>query len=134
MWLENLKEARIRAGNPTFKEIAKKALCSERTISRIFNEKTKFPDTPTLKGICEALNTTLDAILEGTNTSVGDIDDLKEQIKALTEEVDRLGKLVELLEKDLAHKNEVIGLKNEIIETYKRFQSPLLSSCSHDII
>jgi transcriptional regulator with XRE-family HTH domain len=122
MWLENLKDARIRAGNPTFKEIAQKALCSERTVSRIFNGKTKFPDTPTLKGICEALNTTLDAILEGTNTSVGDIDALKEQIKTLTEEVDRLSKLVELLEKDLAHKNEVILLKDEIIETHRFYR------------
>jgi hypothetical protein len=31
MWLENLKDARIRAGNPTFKEIAQKAPAEHTT-------------------------------------------------------------------------------------------------------
>lgn len=122
MWLENLKEARAKAGNLSYKSIAEKAICSEKTVYRIFTGKTGFPDTPTLSGIATALGTTLDDILAGTNTSVGNIDELKEQIKTLTAEVDRLSTLVELLEKDLAHKSEVILLKDEIIETHRLYR------------
>lgn len=127
IWLENLKAARTKAGNPSYKDIAEKAICSEKTVYRIFVGKTNFPDTPTLSGIATALGTTLDDILAGTNTSVGNVDELKEQIKTLTAEVNRLTQKVELLEKDLLHKDEVISLKDEIINIHS-FYTKMLST------
>lgn len=127
IWLENLKNARAKAGNPSYKIIAEKAICSEKTVYRIFAGKTNFPDTPTLSGIATALGTTLDDILAGTNTSVGNVDELKEQIKSLTAEVDKLTQKVELLEKDLSHKDEIILLKEEIINIHS-FYNKMLST------
>lgn len=119
MWLENLKEARAKAGNPSYKWIAEKAHCSEKTVYRILTGKMPFPDTCNIEGIAIALGTTLEKILAGTDTSVGNITPLEEQIAALTEEVARLTNKVESLEADLRHKDEIIALKDEIIDIYK---------------
>ena len=120
MWLENLKEARIKAGNPSNKVIAEKAHCSEKTVSRIFNGKMEFPDTCTIEGIAVALGTTLGHILAGTDTSVGDVTVLEEQIASLTAEVVRLTNKVDYLELTLTHKEEIIKLKDEIIDMYQK--------------
>ena len=120
MWLDNLKEARVKAGNPSYKWIAEKAHCSERTILRIFTGKTEFPDTYTLDGIARALNTSLGKILAGTDTSIGNVDELKEEIKSLTEEVTTLTNKVEQLEITLLHKEEIIKLKDEIISVLQK--------------
>ena len=120
MLLENLAEARVKAGNPTFKVIAEKAHCSEKTISRIFNGKIAFPDTCTLEGIAVALNTTVGKLLAGTDTSVGNVTALEEQIASLTAEVVRLTNRVDYLESALTHKEEIIKLKDEIIGMYQK--------------
>ena len=120
MWLENLKKAKEKAGNPSYHEIAEKACCCPKTVSRIFKGETDFPDTCTLERIAEALGTNLNKILEGTDTSVGNIALLEEQIATLTAEVERLTNLVKSLEAELMHKDEIIVLKDEIINIYRK--------------
>lgn len=120
MWLENLKEARSKAGNPSYKWIAEKAHCSERTILRIFTGKTEFPDTYTLDGIAHALDTTLGKILAGTDASIGNVSGLEEKIASLTAEVTLLTNKVEQLELTLQHKEEIIALKDAIISVLQK--------------
>ena len=120
MLIENLNEARAKAGNPSFKEIAEKAHCSEKTVSRMFNGKIEFPDTCNLKGIADALNTTVGNLLAGTDTSVGNVTALEERIASLTAEVVRLTNKVDYLELTLTHKEEIIKLKDEIISMYQK--------------
>ena len=120
MWLEKLKEAREKAGNPSYNEIAEKARCCPKTVSKIFKGERDFPDTCTLKGIAEALGTTLGKIVEGTDTIIGDVTPLKEQIAALTAEVSQLTNKVQSLEAELMHKDEIIALKDEIINIYRK--------------
>ena len=107
MLLDNLKQARIKAGNPSYKEIAAKAHCSARTVSRIFSESTPSPDTCTLENVATALGTTLGEILSGTNTSIVDISQVEESTKLKFE--------IEALNKEVAHLNEIIALKDQII-------------------
>lgn len=121
MWLEKLKEARAKAGNPSFNEIAEKSHCCPKTVSKIFKgESDYFPDTCTLGYIADALGTTLEKIFAGTDTSVGNIALLEEQIATLTAEVERLTNLVKALEAELMHKDEIIALKDEIISIYRK--------------
>ena len=117
--IENLIKAREAAGNPSFKTIAQKAHCSPLTVSHIFNGKNPFPDLCTLDAIATALNTTLEKILSGTDASVGDVSKLEEKIFLLTEENTKLRNKLEALEMALSHKNEVIALKDEIINIYR---------------
>ena len=119
MLIDNLIEARAKAGNPSFKAIAEKAHCSALTVSRIFNRKNDYPDTFTLKGIAEALGTTLEKVLAGAEASVGDVAPLENEISELKAEVERLMAEVTLLRTEIAHKEEVIALKDEIISIYR---------------
>ena len=107
MLTENLNKARIKAGNPSYKVIAEKAHCSNRTISRIFSGETESPDTCTLENIATALNTTLAELLSGTSTSVVDAEKI--------EEIAKLSAEVETLKTEIAHLKEIIELKDEII-------------------
>ena len=115
MFIDNLIEARVKAGNPSFKDIAAKAHCSPLTVSSIFNRKNEFPDTYTLDKIAKALNTTLEKILSGTEASVGNVKPLEEEISSLTAEVEKLKAELTLLRAEIAHKDEVIACKDEVI-------------------
>ena len=119
MIIDNLIEARAKAGNPSFKAIAEKAHCSALTVSKIFNRKSKYPDTFTLKGIAEALGTTLEKILSGAEASVGDVTPLENEISNLNAEVEKLSAELALLRSEVTHKDEVIALKDEIIRLLK---------------
>lgn len=119
MLIDNLIEARTKAGNPSFKAIAEKAHCSALTVSKIFNRKNDYPDLFTVKNIAEALGTTLEKILAGTEASVGDVAPLEETISSLKSEVEQLKAELTLLRTEIAHKDEVITLKDEIIGIYR---------------
>ena len=119
MIIDNLIEARAKAGNPSFKTIAEKAHCSALTVSKIFNRKNEYPDTFTLKGIAEALGTTLEKILSGAEVSVGDVTPLENEISNLKAEVEKLSAELALLRSEVTHKDEVIALKDEIIRLLK---------------
>ena len=125
MWLANLKELKKTKGM-TIKAIADKANLPERTVARIFSGETDNPYIDTLHRIVAAMDSTLNDILGDTNVVVAtdDIvsvresanvieaerdmiavenDILKAKVAALTSEVD-------LLTKELAHKEELLTL------------------------
>lgn len=127
MLTKKLNTLRAKAGNPPYKLIAEKARCSERTIMRMFNGQMEFPKTYYLDGVARALNTTLEELLSDTETSVGNVDELKETVKVLTDEVARLTAENEALNSALKYKDEIIRLKDEIIKMHDRYNE-LLSS------
>lgn len=115
MFIDNLIEARAKAGNPSFKDIAAKAHCSPLTVSSILNRKNPYPDLCTLDNIAKALDSTLEKILSGTEASVGDVTPLEEKISQLEAEVEKLSAELTLLRTKISHKDEVIALKDDII-------------------
>ena len=128
MWLENLKELRKEKGNPSCKWISEKSGLTERSINRIFAGETDCPKADNLYKIINALGGSLDDILADTKAIVGDEslvilqenlnavitenNALKDEVAALTAEIDKL-KLI------LAHKEEII----EIHTYYKKLLS-----------
>lgn len=128
MWLDNLKEMRKRSGNPPIKTIADKANLPERTVCRIFSGETDNPYADTLHQIVTALGGTLTDIFADTNVVVGTEKsvELKEKVDVITaqndliivendmlkKKVDAQATEIELLKKELAHKEEIIALHN----------------------
>lgn len=127
MWLDNLKEIKKSKGM-TLAQIADATKIPESTIKRIFSGDTDNPYVDTVRRIADALDTTLDNIFAETkvvlatetlievkenaniveaerNLIVVENDMLKAKVTALTTEI-------ELLRKELAHKEEIIALHN----------------------
>lgn len=127
MWLDNLKELKKQTGMST-KQIAEKTNLPERTISRIFSGETDHPYADTLDLIVKALGYDLGDIFADTkviiatdslveikenvdiveaerNLIIVENDMLKAKVAALTTEL-------ELLNKELAHKDELLALHN----------------------
>ncbi len=127
MWLDNLKELKKSKGM-TIAQIADATKIPESTIKRIFSGDTTDPYVTTIHRIVIALGGSLDHILADTNavlapTSLVEVkenadvveaerdliivenDMLKAKNAALTTEV-------ELLKKELAHKEELLALHN----------------------
>lgn len=115
MIVDNLIMLREKAGNPSFKIMAEKSGVSVLTISRIYNRKIDFPSTHSLSRLAIALNCTLPQILAGTDTAIGNVDELEAKIQTLTDEVSRLTAEVEKLNMEASYKDEIIRLKDEII-------------------
>ena len=105
MWLENLKELKKKNGMSS-KQIAEKTNLPERTIVRIFSGETENPYVDTLVRIVEVLGGSLDDILAGTKSVVGNSD-----LKTIQAENDRLNNELALLQA------EVSRLKTEAAET-----------------
>lgn len=127
MWLDNLKELKKQTGMST-KQIAEKTNLPERTVTRIFAGETDHPYADTLDLIVKALGYDLGDIFADTKAIIAtdtlveikenaDIveaerdlvatenDMLKAKVSALTTEL-------ELLKKELAHKEELLALHN----------------------
>ena len=125
MWLDNLKELKKKTGM-TSKHIAEMTNLPERTVSRIFSGDTDNPYVDTLHRIVTVLGGSLDDILADTKVVVAteslvevretanvieaernliatENDMLKQKVAALTTEV-------ELLTKELRHKEELLAL------------------------
>ena len=139
MWLANLKELKKTKGMTT-KAIADKANLPERTVARIFSGETDNPYIDTLHRIVAAMDSTLNDILGDTNVVVAtdDIVNVKESanmIEARNEvilaendmlktKVAALAAEIDLLNKDLQHKNELLALhayyKTHIEQLIKR--------------
>lgn len=123
MWLDNLKELK-KAKGISSKQIAEQTNLPERTVVRIFSGDTPNPYLDTLHRIVVVLGGSLDDILADSKTVVGnkslvtmqeEIDKLKEDIAALTDENVMLNdKLITLsnendvLKTTLKHKEEII--------------------------
>jgi transcriptional regulator with XRE-family HTH domain len=127
MWLDNLKELKKSKGM-TAKQIADATKIPEGTIKRIFAGDTIDPYVSTIHRIVICLGGSLDHILADTNAvlSTETIAEMKESVDVTTAERDlmavendmlktkvaALTTEIELLKKELAHKEELLALHN----------------------
>lgn len=127
MWLENLKELKKRTGMST-KQIADKSNLPERTVNRIFSGDTDNPYIETLHRIVDALGYTLNDIFADTAAIVAteDVIEIKENVDVVEAERDltlaendmlkskvaALTTEVELLKREIQHKDELLALHN----------------------
>lgn len=127
MWLENLKELKKKTGM-SVKQIADKTNLPERTINRIFAGESDHPYADTLDLIVKALGYDLGDIFADTNVVVAtnDLVAIKENVDVVEAERDltivendmlkaknaALETEIELLKKEIQHKDEIIALHN----------------------
>ena len=128
MWLDNLKELKKKSGMSS-KQIAEMTNLPERTISRILAGESQHPYADTLDLIVKALgNYDLGDIFADTKVIVAtdDLVEIKETVDIVEAEHDRilaenemlkaknsaLTMEVELLKKELQHKEELLALHN----------------------
>lgn len=127
MWLDNLKELKKNKGM-TAKQIADATKIPESTIKRIFSGDTSDPYVSTIHRIVMVLGGSLDHILADTNAvlSTESIVEVKETAEVVEAERDLIlvenemlkAKIaaqsteIELLKKELAHKEELLALHN----------------------
>jgi transcriptional regulator with XRE-family HTH domain len=128
MWLDNLKELKKKSGMSS-KQIAEMTNLPERTVSRIFAGETDHPYADTLDLIVKALgNYDLGDIFADTKVIVAtdELVEIKESVDIVEAEHDRilienemlktknsaLTMEIELLKKELQHKEELLALHN----------------------
>lgn len=127
MWLDNLKELKKEKGMSP-KQIAEVTNLPERTVKRIFSGDTDNPYVDTLHRIVTALGGSLDDILADSKAVVAteSIVELKENADVIAAQHDlisvendmlraknaALTTEIELLKKELAHKEELLALHN----------------------
>lgn len=127
MWLDNLKELKKKTGMSA-KQIADKTKLPERTVNRIFSGDTDHPYVDTLHTIVTALGGTLNDIFADTKVVVAtdELVEIKECVDIVEAERDlvltenemlkaknaALATEIELLKKDLQHKEELLALHN----------------------
>ena len=127
MWLDNLKEIKKESGMTT-KQIAAKSNLPERTVSRILAGETDHPYADTLDLIAKALGYSLSDIFADTKVIVAtdELVEIKENVDIVEAEHDRilvenemlktknaaLTMELELLKKELQHKEELLALHN----------------------
>ncbi len=131
MWLENLKELKKKTGM-SIKQIADKANLPEKTVNRILSGDTDHPRIDTLVLIVEAMGGKMSEIFADTSVVVAseslvEIKETAEVVEAensvvsakndmLETKVAALTMEVELLKKELQHKEEIIALHNYYIK------------------
>lgn len=127
MWLDNLKESRKQT-KMSYKQIAEMTNLPERTVIRIFSGDTDNPYMDTIHRIVKALGGSLDDIFADTKAVVAteSIVELKDNVDVITaqndlisvenemlkKKVDALTTELELMRKELAHKEELLALHN----------------------
>ena len=128
MWLDNLKELKKLSGMSS-KQIAEMTNLPERTVSRIFAGETDHPYADTLDLIVKALgNYDLGDIFADTKVIIAtdELVEIKESVDIVEAEHDRilvenemlktknaaLTMEIELLKKELQHKEELLALHN----------------------
>lgn len=127
MWLNNLKELKKNKGM-SVKQIADKTNLPERTVSRIFSGDTDNPYVDTLHRIVTALGGSLDDILADTKVVVAteSFVEVKESANVIEAQRDLVfaenemlkaknaaqATEIELLTKELKHKDELLALHN----------------------
>ena len=128
MWLDNLRELK-KLSKLSSKQIAEITKLPERTVSRIFAGETDHPYADTLDIIVKALgNYDLGDIFADTKVIVAtdELVEIKESVEIVEAEHDRvlaenemlrtknaaLTMEIELLKKELQHKDELLALHN----------------------
>ena len=136
MWLDNLKELKKSKGM-TLTQIADATKIPESTIKRIFSGDTDNPYVDTVRRIADALGTTLDNIFAETKVVLATetLVEIKENANVVEAERDlilvendmlktknaALTTEIELLKKELAHKEEIIALHNYYKTHFEQF-------------
>ncbi len=127
MWLDNLQELKKKTGMSA-KQIAEKTSLPERTVVRIFSGETDHPYADTLDIIVKALGYDLGDIFADTGVIVAttELVEIKESVDVVEAERDltivendmlkakvaALSTEIELLKKELQHKDELLALHN----------------------
>ena len=127
MWLDNLKELK-KAKGMSAKQIADKTNLPERTVSRIFSGETDHPYADTLDLIVKALGYDLGDIFADTGVVVAtesllevkeivDVTEAEKEAVRIENEMLKaknaaLTTEIELLKKELLHKEELLALHN----------------------
>ena len=127
MWLENLKELKKKTGMSS-KQIAERTRLPERTVNRIFAGESEHPYADTLDLIVKALGYDLGDIFADTGVIVAttELVEIKESVDVVEAERDltlaenemlkaknaALTTEIELLKKELQHKDELLALHN----------------------
>ena len=127
MWLENRKELKKKTGMSS-KQIAEKTRLPERTVSRIFSGETDHPYADTLDLIVKALGYDLGDIFADTGVVVAtesllevkeivDVTEAEKEAVRIENEMLKaknaaLTTEIELLKKELLHKEELLALHN----------------------
>lgn len=151
MWLDNLKELRKQAGNPSCKRMAELTSLPERTISRIFSGETDHPYADTLDIIAKALGGDLGDVFAETKVIVAtdELVEFKESVDVveaerdlisvendmLKKKVEALSIELELLKKELTHKEEIIAIHNyyktHFEQLIKKIETNWHACCEH---
>ncbi len=127
MWLDNLKELKKKTGMSA-KQIAEKTNLPERTVSRILAGETDHPYADTLDLIVKAMGYDLGDVFSDTKVVVAtdELVGIKEAVDVVEAERDltlvenemlktkitALTTEIELLKKEIQHKDEIIALHN----------------------
>ena len=127
MWLDNLKELKKQSGMSS-KQIAEMTNLPERTVTRIFAGESDHPYADTLDRIVKALGYDLGDIFADTEVIVASpkLVEIKDTVGVVEAERDlilaenemlksknaALTTEIELLKKELQHKEEIISLHN----------------------
>lgn len=127
MWLDNLKELKKKTGMSS-KQIAEKTKLPERTISRIFAGESDHPYADTLDLIVKSMGYDLGDIFADTGVIVAttELVGIKEAVDVVEAERDltlvenemlkakvaAMTTEIELLKKEIQHKDEIIALHN----------------------
>lgn len=132
MWLDNLKELKKKSGMSS-KQIAEVTKLPERTVIRIFSSDTDNPYMDTVQRIVAALDGKLDDVFADTKVVVAtqSLVEIKEtanvaeaerdlvlvENEMLKTKVTALTTEIELLKKELQHKEELLAVYNYFIKT-----------------
>lgn len=127
MWLENLKELKKKTGMSS-KQIAEKTRLPERTVNRIFAGESDHPYADTLDLIAKAMGYDLGDVFSETKVIVAteELVEIKEAVDIVEAERDLTiaenemlkaknaaqATEIELLKKELQHKEELLALHN----------------------
>ena len=127
MWNNKLIDFTIQSGIP-IKEVAKRAMVSEKTIDRMLEGKAKTIYADTLDRWCTAIGVSMADIFSDSKAVIGtenlatlqnkveiksaEIDMLTAENKILQDKVVALTAEVDLLKMQLAHKDEIISIHN----------------------
>lgn len=117
MWLDNLRELRIKAGNPSDKVIAEKSGVSTRNVNRLFAGEIKTPFAETLDHVVKALGFTLTDIFSETRVVIGDekLSELTERVETVSAELDAAAEELDTVSAEhdkLVEENIALKLEN----------------------
>ena len=115
MWLENLKEVKVRTGMSP-RQIAEKANVSEKSVSRVFSGESKNPGVDLVLKIITALGGSKSEIFAESGAVIGtqDLATLQAEVNRLTEENALLTQNLNIATLDLSiQKDKVTALESE---------------------